>query len=640
MYPRRSPQAMRQRTSQPIIFPAPVAGWVANRALADPRSIDGPGAAVLDNYFPRSSTVKLRRGKVLYATLVESELPVTSLFSYRNGENRKLFGANETTIYDLTSVPAPESFELSTEIPSELLVTEDGDFLGAGSTDGLEVFTGLTGGNWSVVQFATTGGVYLIGVNGMDTGFIYDGTYFFPYVAGGVHRLDYDALTAPFTVGDTVTGGTSGATGMIYKIVETDATTGVLYLTSKTGNFSDNEIVSGGGGSATANGADVTAVPGITFESSGLTTADMIFVWTYKSRLWFIQKDSLNAWYMEDADAIGGMAILYPLAGVLPLGGSLVFGQTWSLETGAEGGLSEQCIFVSTQGEVAVYQGSDPSQADTWSKVGVYRIGTPLGNRAFFRGGGDLAIATSVGLVPLSKAISLDVTSLTPATVSYRIADAWQDAVHERGGINWQCELWPDQKMAVVAPPNTIGANNPVLFVSNTDTGAWCRFTNWYALCMEVFEDDLYFGSPDGKVFIANAGGIDEADTYTGTVMPLFTDNGSPSSLKIGKVARGVSRANGRMHQRVTMKVDYDYSTPPAPDATIGTGDAIWGIGKWGSSVWSQQTPEFINQDWQSAGGAGYALSLAYQVSSGSVAPLDDELIRLELTVTTAELVS
>src|SRR3546814_3635141 len=84
----------------------------------------------------------------------------------------------------------------------------------------------------------------------------------------------------------------------------------------------------------------------------------------------------------------------------------------------SDSGLSEQNIFVSTEGEVAVYQGSDPGEAATWSKVGVYRIGKPLGARAHFRGGGDIAIATSVGLVPLSKAISLDVTSLNVATVS------------------------------------------------------------------------------------------------------------------------------------------------------------------------------------------------------------------------------
>src|SRR3546814_7728597 len=86
----------------------------------------------------------------------------------------------------------------------------------------------------------------------------------------------------------------------------------------------------------------------------------------------------------------------------------------------------------------------------------------PVGARAHFRGGGDIAIATSVGLVPLSKAISLDVTSLNVATVSYKITDAWSEAVTSRGMDEWQCAVWPEQKMAVISPPNPIGADYPV----------------------------------------------------------------------------------------------------------------------------------------------------------------------------------
>src|SRR3546814_4935578 len=89
-----------------------------------------------------------------------------------------------------------------------------------------------------------------------------------------------------------------------------------------------------------------------------------------------------------------------------------------------------------------------------------------------------IAIATSVGLVPLSKAISLDVTSLNVATVSYKITDAWSEAVTSRGMDEWQCAVWPEQKMAVISPPNPIGADYPVMFISNTETGSWARFTN------------------------------------------------------------------------------------------------------------------------------------------------------------------
>src|SRR3546814_14962094 len=90
--------------------------------------------------------------------------------------------------------------------------------------------------------------------------------------------------------------------------------------------------------------------------------------------------------------------------------------------------------------------------------------------------------------------------------------------------------------MAVISPPNLIGADYPVMFISNTETGSWARFTNWYALCMTVFDGRLFFGSPSGAIYIANASGLDEGETYTGTVLPLFEDLGSLPAVKIGKM--------------------------------------------------------------------------------------------------------
>lgn len=78
------------------------------------------------------------------------------------------------------------------------------------------------------------------------------------HYVGQVHRpgstLDYDAQTANFTVGDTLTGGTSGATAII--MADSDSgTTGTLTLGNIVGAFEDNEtITDDSGGSATSNG--------------------------------------------------------------------------------------------------------------------------------------------------------------------------------------------------------------------------------------------------------------------------------------------------------------------------------------------------------------------------------------------------
>ena len=51
-------------------------------------------------------------------------------------------------------------------------------------------------------------------------------------------------------------------------------------------------------------------------------------------------------------------------------------------------------------------------------------------------------------------------------------------------------------------------------------------------------------------------------------------------------------------------------------------------------SQWATETPNVINQAWRSIGGTGYALSPCYQVTSGAVAPLDVELIDMEVLFT------
>jgi hypothetical protein len=586
-----------------------VAGWISNRALDVPMSMgEKQGAAVLDNFFPTTTTAILRRGKERYVTLAGD---VTSLFTYVNGANRKIFAATETAISNIT-IQASVSTVFSS-----------------------------TGGDWSVEQFATTGGVFLVGVNGESTGFIYDGAQFYPYVPGGVSIISYTSLTAAFTVGATVSIASPAASAKIYEVIPSGTPgQGALLLTNVVGDFHAGHIMTDtSGGSATSSSVDTIVAPGISFPGS-LTTADMSFVWAYKNRLWFLQKDSLNAWYMDNVDSIGGAPEVYPMGGILQKGGSLLWGAAWALESGASGGLSDQLVITSDQGEAAIFQGTYPEDTASWVPVGAYRLGTPMGKRAFFRGGGDIAIATSVGLVPLSKAISLDVTALAQAAVSYNIQDAWQEAVEGRGLTNWQCTIWPESKMAVISPPTTIGTYDPVLFISNTETGAWCRYTNWDARALTVFNGGLYFGGKDGFVYKANISGLDDGDTYTGVYVPLFDDLGMPANRKVAKMGRAVTRAANTLTYSLQCRFDFDTDLGAPPAAVMISGASVWGVGVWGEAVWGGGTDAILQQDWKSVGRSGYAASMAYQVTSGAFTPLDVEIIRLEMTWTAGEMVS
>lgn len=602
--PSVSPRRPAQRKSELKVFGAPIGGLIANRSLSLPQ--DGPqGAAVLDNFFPTATSVMLRRGRELTVTLGDGTKDVLSLFHYNAGNNEGFFGSTDDTTY---AIPT------GTQVYSE-------------------------GGRWNVVQFGTTGNTYLIGVNGSSTGFIYDGTTFWPNVKGGVSTISYDARTVAYTVGETVTGSISGATGVIDQIIISAPTEGALILTGVTGTFQDNEILAGSsGGSATSSSVDTVLSPGVDF-GTGVTSADMSFVWVYKNALYFIRKDSLSFYYLP-VDSVGGTATEVSLAGVLTIGGKLTIGHGWSLDTGQSGGLSEQCAFISDEGEVAIYQGLSPAAGQGWSIVGVYRIGALLGDKAFVRAGADLLISTSIGMVSLAQAIQRSVAAIAPQAVSYPINDLWSSAQIERGSTDWQAVLWPEGQMIAVTPTAPSGGESPVIYIVNANTMAWCRFTGWNALCFGTFQGGLYFGSPNGQVFRANVSGYDAGDVYTGVYIPLFDDLGVPASAKIPKMGRATLRSSTSVEESLSFKADYDVEINNAPSAGMVSGSSVWGSAIWGQAVWGQLANAIIDQKWRSMGGIGYAVSTALQVTSGSVAPLDTEIVRIELTYTMGEYVS
>jgi hypothetical protein len=604
----RKPAAKtKPRIARVATFPAATSGWIANANLA---ASNGKlmGAYKLQNYFPLTTSIILRRGSQKYATLGAGSLPVDSLMSYKNGNNVALFGATANAIYDITTVVNPN-------------VSPTADV------------TGLTSGQWSSVQFATTGGTYLVNVNASDLQRLYDGTDWWAIGGQNVNRLNFDAQTANFTIGATVTGGTSGATGVIQSQVDNGAT-GYLILGNITGTFQDNEIVAGGGGSATVNGPAVLLFVAVT----GVGTDTLSFVWSYKSRLFYVEENSMNAWYLP-VDAIGGTIAKFPMGGIFSRGGSLLFGASWSLETSGDGGLSEQCVFVTTEGEVAVYQGANPSDAADWARVGVYRIGKPLGPKAWIRAGGDIIIATDVGFVPLSQAIQKDYAALSPAAVSYPIETEWNALVQSRAGGNWCCELWPEKQMAVVAPP-TINYQPARMLVSNVRSGAWAEYTNWDGNCLEAFQGRLFFGSSAGRVVEANVTGADEGATYTGQFIPLFDDQRSAASLKVAQLARAFLRGPRDTSVSVNMQFDYIYQTNPSGSApTISTGSE-WGVGIWGVSEWGDVGTLKTYMNWESVGGTGYAFAPDIQTTSGSIVPLDTEVIRIEVSYDLADIVT
>ena len=120
-------------------FAAPVAGLVTNAALGA-----GQGATVLDNFWPTRRGVEPRGG---YRTFCKVPGAVRSMFTHRT--SGAMFAATDAAIYPF----------------------------GPSSTGDLSPsVTGLTSGRWRTYETTTSGGSFLVAVNGVDKMRVYNGS--------------------------------------------------------------------------------------------------------------------------------------------------------------------------------------------------------------------------------------------------------------------------------------------------------------------------------------------------------------------------------------------------------------------------------------------------------------------------------
>lgn len=359
---------------------------------------------------------------------------------------------------------------------------------------------------------------------------------------------------------------------------------------------------------------------------TGLTLGPFAFIWPYKNRIYGVHTEGLSTWYLP-LNSIGGAATLFDLSGIFKLGGSVICGTSWSISSNS--GLYEVCVFITSEGEVAIYDGLNP--ADTsWTIKGLYKISKPLGRRCIMKTGGDIAIMTEDGIVPMSSVMTLDQIALQNVAVTKPIAPAWRDAVIARQGIaGWQITTWPLQSMAVINLPKT-NAGDKTQFVANARTGAWSRYLGWDANCFAVYNNNLYYGSSDGRVMQAETGGQDDGANYTWTVFPAYSNLGSPALNKHVKMVRPRIQSAFPIVPQVNIKVDFDTTKPLAPTASspAPTG-ALWDTALWDVATWPPALTDFSN--WIDAEGFGANISPVIQLTLSTSSTPDVRLTAIEV---------
>lgn len=354
---------------------------------------------------------------------------------------------------------------------------------------------------------------------------------------------------------------------------------------------------------------DSTTTPAIT----GLATTSLSSVAVASRRLWFVQVNSSSAWYLPVA-SVGGALTEFPLGAVFSRGGCLVAIGTWTIDGGD--GADDYTVFISSEGEVAVYKGTDPASATTFAKVGIYYIGEPIGKNCFCKYGGDLLVLCQNGLFPLSKALQSSTVNRSTALTA-KIDTAFTEAAALYGtNPGWQVVVYPQGSFILVNIPVSTGYT--IQYAMNSITGAWCVFKGWYAAAWEVFNEDLYFAS-DTKTAKAWTSQSDFGAAIVGKCKQAYSYFGQSARQKHFKLVRPLIAVSGGVTLSIGFDIDYAVTEAASTTATLPPvlGD-VWNSGHWDSAVWASSSE--TKREWATVFVKEcYAAAFRLQVSTNSV---------------------
>ena len=566
----RKPQKQLTRTqvSRTLSVSSPVGGWNARDPLAEMASNE---AVQLDNFFCTPYDVMVRYGYSNQTTGITGS--VNTLISYSPPSGAlKLFAFSGSYIYDASNL----------------------------GVVGAPVLSGITLDRQQHVNYGTPGGNFLVSCSGSESPYVYNGTAWGP-IQGAAFNTAVTSVTSSGTTATVTMAAAHGLlTGMSMTLSGfTPAGYNGTYVITVTGLSTFTYTLASAQAATTVTG---TATPPAGFVITGVNPNLFNNVTIFKSRMWFVEKNSLRVRYLPTL-SIGGAASPLDFSSLFNQGGYLVAMGDWSLDAGY--GMDDYAVFISSQGQVAVYRGTDPSTAATWSLVGVYDMGSPIGKRCMTKYAGDILVISQDGLIPLSKALMSSRINTSEA-ITDKVQHVISDYVSQFTlNFGWETILFPKENMLLINVPYS--STQSYQMVMNTISGAWSRFIGWNAHTFTLHGDNLYFGG-EGVVCKAWDTQSDNGTNINIEAIQSFNHFGSGSQLKQVKMLRPIISTDGSPAILLGVNVDYDLTTPTGIPTFTTSSRAVWDLATWdGFLVWGGDLQ--IKRDWQTAFGLGYVIA-------------------------------
>jgi hypothetical protein len=381
------------------------------------------------------------------------------------------------------------------------------------------------------------------------------------------------------------------------------------FVITKTGNTTFTYTM----GSTPASDATTVGAYTIALYITGVDSEDFINVNLFKNRLYYVEKNSMQFWYLP-TDAISGAATSFDLGGIARMGGYLQAIGTWTIDAGQ--GADDYFVAVTNNGECIVYNGTDPSDPTKWALKGVWQLGQTFNRKCFLKWAGDLLLLTQDGLVPLASALQssrLDPRVNITDKIYYAISQA---ASLYSNSFGWQIIYFASNNMLLINVPTAAGTQQ---FVMHTISRAWGQFTGINATCFEMHNEKLYFGG-DGYVGQYWNGYSDAGENINASVQQAYSYFDAVGQNKRFTLVRPIIQTdNGIPTVLCGINTDFDYQNqlgqvtfnPASTD--LGTWDnALWDVNTWGGNL-------SINRIWQGVTGIGYSAGINMSIASQGI---------------------
>jgi hypothetical protein len=363
----------------------------------------------------------------------------------------------------------------------------------------------------------------------------------------------------------------------------------------------------------------------------------MLFIFSFKSRLWFLQGGTGLAFFLP-LNSIYGKAGVIDLGQFLTKGGGLAYAFNWTYDSGA--GIDDRLVFVGNNGDMVIYEGTDPSSATAWKQVGTWYVGrVPKGRRGFETYAGDVIFVTEFGILSVSDLVSGRITNLQGQSsvapkVNPTVARTISATLSEK---YWQMVNFPSEELIMLlSPARTEDAGQRTCWCMSHFNRSWTTFTVMEPYAAVVHEGTFMFSDREGKLYQGFYGYQDgasydetvEGNEVTGQFQTGFHDYGTPNANKRAQRVRILGRSDGTPTYLLRVVPEYSFEDMPNPGGAAVFGSALWDVALWDSDLWQARAATW--KKWFGVASFGKRLALQAAVRGSGYTLVTDYEITFE----------